>query len=42
MARAFFSTEGKSTIDELLAELDAEEMAEAPLEVPVPWEKSGE
>jgi len=40
MARAFFSSEGKSTIDQLLAELDAEEMAEAPLEVPVPWEKS--
>lgn len=40
MARAFFSNDGKSTIDQLLAELDAEEMAEAPLEVPVPWEKS--
>lgn len=39
MARAFFATEGKSTIDQLLAELDAEEMAEAPLEVAVPWEK---
>ncbi|MFO0684534.1 MAG: His-Xaa-Ser system protein HxsD [Sandaracinus sp.] len=39
MARAFFASEGKSTIDQLLAELDAEEMAEAPLEVPVPWEK---
>jgi His-Xaa-Ser system protein HxsD len=38
MARAFFSTGGKSTIDQLLAELDAEEMAEAPLEVAVPWE----
>lgn len=41
MARAFFSTDGKSTIDQLLAELDAEEMAEAPLEVAVPWEKTG-
>ncbi len=41
MARAFFSSEGKSTIDQLLAELDAEEMAEAPLEVPVPWDKAG-
>lgn len=42
MARAFFSSDNKSTIDQLLAELDAEEMAEAPLEVPVPWEKSAE
>jgi His-Xaa-Ser system protein HxsD len=42
MARAFFSTDGKSTIDQLLAELDAEEMAEAPLEVAVPWEKTSE
>lgn len=40
MARAFFSSDGKSTIDQLLAELDAEELAEAPLEVAVPWEKS--
>jgi His-Xaa-Ser system protein HxsD len=39
MARAFFASDGKSTIDQLLAELDAEEMAEAPLEVAVPWEK---
>jgi His-Xaa-Ser system protein HxsD len=39
MARAFFATDGKSTIDQLLAELDAEEMAEAPLEIAVPWEK---
>lgn len=39
MARAFFSTDQKSTIDQLLAELDAEEMAEAPLEVAVPWER---
>lgn len=39
MARAFFATDGKSTIDQLLAELDAEEMAEAPLEVAVPWEQ---
>ena len=37
MARAFFASEGKSTIDQLLAELDAEELAEAPLEVAVPW-----
>ncbi len=39
MARAFFASDQKSTIDQLLAELDAEEMAEAPLEVAVPWEK---
>jgi His-Xaa-Ser system protein HxsD len=42
MARAFFSSDGKSTIDQLLAELDAEELAEAPLEVAVPWEKAPE
>lgn len=39
MARAFHATEARSTIDQLLAELDAEEMASDPLEVPVPWEK---
>ncbi len=38
MARAFFGGEQTSTIADLLAELDAEEMAEEPLEVPVPWE----
>ncbi|MEZ4226379.1 MAG: His-Xaa-Ser system protein HxsD [Polyangiaceae bacterium] len=37
MARAFFGTSAPSTIQELLAELDAEEMAEDALEVPVPW-----
>jgi His-Xaa-Ser system protein HxsD len=42
MARAFFSSDGKSTIDQLLAELDAEELAEAPLEVAVPWETKSE
>lgn len=39
MARALFSAEGPSTIDKLLAELDAEEMASDDLDIPVPWEK---
>lgn len=38
MAKAFFSVDAPSTIDRLLAELDAEEMKEDPLEIPVPWE----
>lgn len=38
MARAFFGEQRGSTIAQLLAELDAEEMAEEPLEIPVPWE----
>lgn len=38
MARAFHSTEASSTVDALLAELDAEEMAKESLEVSVPWE----
>jgi His-Xaa-Ser system protein HxsD len=38
MARAFFGEQKSSTIAELLAELDAEEMAEEPLEIAVPWE----
>jgi His-Xaa-Ser system protein HxsD len=38
MARAFFGEQKSSTIAELLAELDAEEMAEEPLEISVPWE----
>jgi His-Xaa-Ser system protein HxsD len=37
MARAFFGSGGSSTIQDLLAELDAEELAEDALEVPVPW-----
>ncbi|MFZ5479996.1 MAG: His-Xaa-Ser system protein HxsD [Myxococcota bacterium] len=37
MAKAFFSVDAPSTIDRLLAELDAEEMKEDPLEIPVPW-----
>lgn len=39
MARAFFGQAQSSTIADLLAELDAEELAEEPLEVPVPWAK---
>lgn len=42
MARAFFGTESRATIDALLAELDAEEMKEEPLEIAVPWEQKGE
>ena len=40
MARAFFSTDTQTTIDDLLAELDDEELEEAPLEIAVPWEDS--
>jgi His-Xaa-Ser system protein HxsD len=38
LSRAFFAEDTRSSIDQLLAELDAEELAEDPLEVPVPWE----
>lgn len=37
MAKAFFSVDAPSTIDRLLAELDAEELGDDPLEIPVPW-----
>ncbi len=37
MARAFFTSDTQSTIDQLLAELDEEEMADDDLEVSVPW-----
>ena len=37
-ARAFFTDEARSSIDSLLAELDAEELEEEPLEIAVPWE----
>jgi His-Xaa-Ser system protein HxsD len=37
MARAFFAGDVPSTVDRLLAELDAEEMATDSLEVAVPW-----
>lgn len=39
MARAFFAADVPSTVDRLLAELDAEEMASDSLEISVPWEK---
>ena len=38
MARAFFSAPAQASIDQLLAELDAEEMADDDLEISVPWE----
>jgi His-Xaa-Ser system protein HxsD len=41
MARAFFSTSTQSSIDQLLAELDQEELAEDELEIQVPWETGG-
>jgi His-Xaa-Ser system protein HxsD len=41
MARAFFAhTPQSNTIAELLAELDAEELEEDDLEIPVPWNKT--
>ena len=41
MARAFFSPSTQSSIDQLLAELDQEELAEDELEIQVPWETGG-
>ena len=41
MARAFFTTPVQSSIDALLAELDAEELEEDDLEISVPWEDAG-
>lgn len=41
MARAFFSAPAQASIDQLLAELDAEEMEEDDLEIAVPWEDGG-
>ena len=38
LAKAFFSQPRQQTIDALLAELDAEELDEDPLEIEVPWE----
>ena len=38
LARAFFSDPNQSSIDALLAELDAEELEEDDLEISVPWE----
>jgi His-Xaa-Ser system protein HxsD len=37
LARAFTTAPARSSIDALLAELDAEELAEDELSVPVPW-----
>ncbi len=37
LAKAFFSEPDRSAIDSLLAELDAEELEEDPLEIEVPW-----
>lgn len=39
MARAFFTTPVQSSIDALLAELDAEELEDDDLEISVPWEE---
>lgn len=41
MARAFFTAPVQSSIDALLAELDAEELEEDDLEISVPWEETG-
>jgi len=41
MARAFFTAPVQSSIDALLAELDAEELEEDELEISVPWEETG-
>ena len=38
MARAFFTTATQSSIDQLLAELDEEELEDDDLEIDVPWE----
>lgn len=42
LARALFAADGPSTIDKLLAELDAEEMASESLDIAVPWEQKGD
>lgn len=39
MAKAFFADSNQTSIDALLAELDAEELQEDPLEIAVPWEE---
>jgi len=39
MARAFVSSPAQTSIDALLAELDAEELEEDDLEISVPWEE---
>lgn len=40
MAKAFFADSNQTSIDALLAELDAEELDEDPLEIAVPWEET--
>ena len=40
MGRAFYGDDTRASIDALLAELDAEELADEPLEISVPWETS--
>ena len=42
MAKAFFADSNQTSIDALLAELDAEELEEDPLEISVPWEEPNE
>ncbi|MCO4769228.1 MAG: His-Xaa-Ser system protein HxsD [Deltaproteobacteria bacterium] len=42
LARAFFGNDGRASIDALLAELDAEDLDDDPLEIEVPWERSGQ
>ncbi len=41
LARAFFGGEARVSIDALLAELDAEELDDDPLEIEVPWDNAG-
>lgn len=41
MARAFFSGQSRASIDQLLAELDAEDLEADPLEIQVPWAEGG-
>ncbi len=40
MAKAFFADANQTSIDALLAELDADELEEETLEISVPWEDS--
>ena len=42
ISRAFFTTPAQSSIDALLAELDAEEREDDELEIEVPWEMEDE
>ena len=42
MARAFFSTTTRSSIDQLLAELDEEELVQDDLKISVPWDAPAE